>query len=328
MPTTNKINCLNPLVCELFPERSSFNRRIVSSGGGGGTVIIEEEPAPDNAYLRLTKEQLISVFFRVKQWEVSWGFEGKNITTTVLEDFGDGNTLTYNYVFSYPAKNTSFLKYLNGFVESFTNEKNLGCNQFNFITITTTDPLDESLQISSTEEITFPPPDPAENNDYSRSSMFNNKIYISGFPPDLELANEEYDIGFKDGLYYWPLPIDLFMEITRGSSDGILFEEGNELLTGALPAIRGDLSTDPRWNFESGGITSHKVYFHLPAPSTTILEFDLYDITQPTPSDTRFNVDGFTGVTIKPYKYWPHDPQDGGGPIYDEDTGEQLRDFA
>lgn len=31
--------------------------------------------------------------------------------------------------------------------------------------------------------------------------------------------------------------------------------------------------------------------------------------------------------TIVPNEYWPYDPEDGGGPIYDSITGEQLRDF-
>lgn len=32
-------------------------------------------------------------------------------------------------------------------------------------------------------------------------------------------------------------------------------------------------------------------------------------------------------VTINPRKYWRYDPGDGGGPVYDEDTGEQLRSY-
>ena len=31
--------------------------------------------------------------------------------------------------------------------------------------------------------------------------------------------------------------------------------------------------------------------------------------------------------TISPSEYWPYDPNDGGGPIYDSVTGEQLRPF-
>ena len=36
---------------------------------------------------------------------------------------------------------------------------------------------------------------------------------------------------------------------------------------------------------------------------------------------------GTSIVEIKPRQWWPYDPGDGDGPIYDEDTGEQLRPF-
>ena len=32
-------------------------------------------------------------------------------------------------------------------------------------------------------------------------------------------------------------------------------------------------------------------------------------------------------VVMQPQEYWPYDPKDGGGPIYDSVTGEQLRPF-
>ncbi len=48
-----------------------------------------------------------------------------------------------------------------------------------------------------------------------------------------------------------------------------------------------------------------------------------------------FSVDTGTGSAPQRYgpgaiaaeEYWPYDPGDGGGPIYDSSTGEQLRDF-
>ena len=44
-----------------------------------------------------------------------------------------------------------------------------------------------------------------------------------------------------------------------------------------------------------------------------------------------FNASGSTvsdgAITITPSEYWPYDPGDGGGPIYDSATGEQLRGF-
>lgn len=38
-------------------------------------------------------------------------------------------------------------------------------------------------------------------------------------------------------------------------------------------------------------------------------------------------IDGVADVIITPDTYWPYDPGDGGGPIYDTATGKQLRSF-
>jgi hypothetical protein len=35
----------------------------------------------------------------------------------------------------------------------------------------------------------------------------------------------------------------------------------------------------------------------------------------------------FCNAAIQAHEYWPYDPGDGGGPIYDKDTGAQLRAF-
>lgn len=32
-------------------------------------------------------------------------------------------------------------------------------------------------------------------------------------------------------------------------------------------------------------------------------------------------------ILVKPHEYWPYNPNDGLGPIYDKVTGEQLRPF-
>jgi hypothetical protein len=48
---------------------------------------------------------------------------------------------------------------------------------------------------------------------------------------------------------------------------------------------------------------------------------------------TEFNTEsiGYTptlsNVVVEPHEYWPYDPGDGGGPIYDSTTGAQLRPF-
>lgn len=47
-------------------------------------------------------------------------------------------------------------------------------------------------------------------------------------------------------------------------------------------------------------------------------------------SGMTFNVSTygrFGGPTMSVHEYWPYDPGDGGGPIYDTTTGEQLRPF-
>jgi hypothetical protein len=43
----------------------------------------------------------------------------------------------------------------------------------------------------------------------------------------------------------------------------------------------------------------------------------------PPPSETIVNYS--LQASIEGFKYFPYDPNDGGGPIYDEDTGEQIR---
>jgi hypothetical protein len=42
-------------------------------------------------------------------------------------------------------------------------------------------------------------------------------------------------------------------------------------------------------------------------------------------SRTPLNVSAY--FTLEAIEYWPYDPEDGGGPIYNKDTGAQLRDF-
>jgi hypothetical protein len=43
--------------------------------------------------------------------------------------------------------------------------------------------------------------------------------------------------------------------------------------------------------------------------------------------NTRNSTTASFNATLEAEEYWPYDPQDGGGPIYDSSTGAQLRDF-
>ena len=56
---------------------------------------------------------------------------------------------------------------------------------------------------------------------------------------------------------------------------------------------------------------------------TGSIETEAGIVTFPIGSD--FN--GSALLVISAVEYWPYDPNDGGGPIYDSATGEQLRGF-
>jgi len=58
---------------------------------------------------------------------------------------------------------------------------------------------------------------------------------------------------------------------------------------------------------------------------TWVLKFSGYEITKPL-----YKVESNSGpasVVMNAVEYWPYDPNDGGGPIYDSTTGQQLRPF-
>jgi hypothetical protein len=125
---------------------------------------------------------------------------------------------------------------------------------------------------------------------------------------------------------YFPYSIDLDISISTSASDFTLFDEE----FGGLPPIRGSLTTLPTGSV-TGAIynatpTQYTVEIHI--PDNGIIEMPLFDATEPTEiSNVKFNVDGFTGIKIKPHSYWPYDPEDGKGPFYDSETGVRLRQF-
>ena len=63
---------------------------------------------------------------------------------------------------------------------------------------------------------------------------------------------------------------------------------------------------------------------------TWVLNFAGYSITKPLyrtlPNSGSINI-GPASIVMNAIEYWPYDPEDGKGPIYDSATGEQLRDF-
>ena len=71
--------------------------------------------------------------------------------------------------------------------------------------------------------------------------------------------------------------------------------------------------------------------FSFPAQSGDFGSVDTsYPTADPATSGQRFYNYQRTNkfiFDIEPAEYWPYDPQDGGGPIYDTDTGQQLRPF-
>jgi len=58
---------------------------------------------------------------------------------------------------------------------------------------------------------------------------------------------------------------------------------------------------------------------------TYTISFLNYSITNPLYWWELPTIEGGTTVTITAQRYWAYDPGDGGGPIYDEATGTQLR---
>jgi hypothetical protein len=60
------------------------------------------------------------------------------------------------------------------------------------------------------------------------------------------------------------------------------------------------------------------------------LQYSFLTYWQVNPYNLNFpNPDNFQDFTVNmtPAEYWPYDPEDGGGPIYDTATGAQLRAF-
>jgi hypothetical protein len=288
-----------------------------------GEIITDLGVAPEEAHLRLTKEEATALYWRVKEWEISWGIGEKEIFTTI----GDAN-----YEFSYPKVNYSYIVSANHIpdIEFIKNEKELICRTWNGgIPRGLIHRGDTPLSISSIGTIE------GQTFDTSRNTIYTD-LYASGdfiiyrMPIEngilVETAWIPDALDPKKRKLYFPYSIDLDISISTSASDFTLFDEE----FGGLPPIRGSLTTLPTGSV-TGAIynatpTQYTVEIHI--PDNGIIEMPLFDATEPTEiSNVKFNVDGFTGIKIKPHSYWPYDPEDGKGPFYDSETGVRLRQF-
>jgi hypothetical protein len=343
MATVRHLGLL-PNVCFPFREREQLKWR---------QTFLEAEPidlgvAPDNAYLKLTKAQATFIYWRVKEWEVSWGWDAKAISNSIAINFGE-STETVTFDFSYAQGSFSQVfraNHLTAFDLSsgLFQENNLPCRiwdggiprggfqavggNFEISSFYTSD-FDPGFTFGGTRTIGDP------------TNSMTNAVGLGGLFSFLDQEQGlEVDEGWVPddrGLLYWPYTVDVSIMISDiTTDDGILFAEDSffgpnglendgQIVEGTLPPIRGTLTTHPRGSALAAPPSPYSVDLLL---NDTIIEMPLFDATDPSPrTETRFNVDGFTGVTIKPHSYWPYDPNDGLGPIYDSETGEQLRAF-
>jgi hypothetical protein len=319
-----------PNLCETFPLVQELQWRFNPFSGPAE----ELGGAPSGAYLAMTKEQVVFSFWRVKFWDIVYSFGPINISNTVtLSLYGE---LFSTSVFSFSVPFTEIVRPATS--RTIINEKRLVCVSFAGLIFSTL-PIDSDsavnelpLSVSSLETITLPD-ESTETNDWSRNSV-PSQFRINDFSAGIDAGSWEFDLGQVGDLYYYPFVVSLNMEISNDSSDGLLFAESQEAnpaegesLTGTLPRIAARLTTFPLPN-QSGPLTEHKVRFQFSSESD-VIELPLYDIeTDLTPlTNTGFNLDGFSGITIRPREYWTYDLGDGNGPIYDGTTGAQLREF-
>lgn len=320
-----------PNLCETFPLVQELNWRFNPFSG----PIEDLGGAPSGAYLAMTKEQVVFSFWRVKFWDIVYSFGPINISNTVT--FSIGGEAFSNSVFSFSVPFTEVVRPATS--RTIISEKSLVCTSFvglfNSALPTDTDvALNElPLSVSSSETETYVDGSFTETYDRSRSAV-PSQFDINSFSAGQEVGNWEFDLGQVGDLYYYPFVVSLNMEISNDNSDGLLFSESSEAnpaegesFTGTLPRIAARLTTFPLPN-QSGPLTEHKVRFQFSSESD-VIELPLYDIeTELTPlTNTGFNLDGFSGITIRPREYWTYDLGDGNGPIYDATTGVQLREF-
>lgn len=338
MPSALTYLGLFPSECSAFPQKEQLNYRIVNIDSG---QITEEGPAPATVYLPLTKYQAAFIHWRVKSWSLAFRIGPIAINKQAETEIG-----VYTWNFSIPATEFFLTKSLN-----YTNEKDLICriwqgpaNNLYVGVEGDADPWgawngNREIEIDSTAVIEFPeadPPEEPENYDNSRTVEITPEVSNFTASPNYFAINQlsrrvgqtdflEFDSGRNNGLFYWPYLIQLNFELSNG--DLLLFTEG---FGGELP-IRGYLTTNGSETRLGLGasLSPYKVRIELSDDENDFIELDLYDLTTEMtdegPARKTFNVAGFDGIIIRPHEYWEHDPFDGGGPIYDGTTGEQIR---
>ena len=122
-----------------------------------------------------------------------------------------------------------------------------------------------------------------------RSVFFSNETESSLFFIELfSDVQKQENLDFPDLSLYFPFLSFSFSGL--GGGIGTAFVEGGDYFSGGSIVMDG--ITSPSYLFNASGSTVS---------------------------------DG--AITITPSEYWPYDPGDGGGPIYDSATGEQLRGF-
>ena len=307
---------LVPNLCETFPLVEELNWRFIPFIG----QTEELGKASPDAYLAMTKEQVVFSFWRVKLWEIVYSFGPVNIsnTTTLTFSFGDGLFSTSNYSFSVPFTEVAITALSRTPIP--ISERSLVCTSFvegfnSALPVNSDVDLNElPLSVSSYETETYSDGSFTETYDRSRNSV-PKQFRINSFSAGQEVGFWEFDRGQVGDSYYYPFVVSLNIEISSNGSDGFLFDESEEVnpaegetLTGTLPRIAARLTTFPLPN-QSGPLTEHKVSFQFSSESD-VIELPLYDIeTELTPlTNTGFNLDGFSGITIRPKEYWPYNP--------------------
>jgi hypothetical protein len=329
---------LLPNVCfPFFNNRNNLRYRYITIEP---TTETDLGPAPEEAYIKLTKLQAVSLFWRVKEWEVSWGWSAGSFSKTfnVGEDEeGNPQTVTYNH--SYPEATRSKIlpaRHLTQFDIANVNEKQLVCNTWSGglpnLTGGTVMNNNDKIAVSSTETNNYDPVVSLFDFSFFEIPDFVSVGFTqSRFPPERGL---DFDVGWvpnDNGLLYWLYSFEISIDLNLGGNP-VFGEDNFGEFGNGLPPPRGNLVTyfgsDPFAEVPPPAPTStgFKVTIFLPDGDT--IEMPLLDVTEPSPiTGTRFNVNGFTGITVKPHSYWPYDPNDGDGPIYDSETGAQLRSF-
>lgn len=148
-----------------------------------------------------------------------------------------------------------------------------------------------------------------EDDDIGVDSTSNAFIEISALTNFNIFANSSEPVYYHDGQYYPNILSSLIIRATAGTFDGDGSASSVKTLFYNAVAVPPDISlTTP---FTIDGITSEVESF-----------MQQEDIDDGGTAITSISI-GSIVISIK--EYWPYDPGDGGGPIWDSSTGDQLR---